>query len=66
VAQRSRILQHLIQAGSSTTPKHGSTGLALVTCSQLVALMGGRIEVESEEENGSPFTVDFRCLLATA
>jgi hypothetical protein len=52
--------------GLLTTPKHGSTGLALVTCSQLVALMGGRIEVESEEENGSPFTVDLRCLLATA
>jgi signal transduction histidine kinase len=47
VAQRSRLFQHLTQADSFTTPKHGGTALGLITCSQLVALMGGRIEAES-------------------
>jgi hypothetical protein len=47
VAQRSRIFRHLTHADSSITPKHGGTGLGVVTCSQLVvALMGDGIEVD--------------------
>jgi signal transduction histidine kinase len=61
VAQRSRIFQHLTKADSSTTPKHGGTGLGLATCSQLVALVGGRIEVESEEEHGSLCEATISC-----
>jgi hypothetical protein len=39
----------------------------MATCSQLVvALMGDGIEVESEEENCSIFTVDLGCPSATA
>jgi signal transduction histidine kinase len=45
MAQRSGIFQHLTQADSSTTSKHGGTGLGLATCSQLVALMPARSDV---------------------
>ena len=47
MTQRSRHFQHLTQADSFTTPKHGGTALGLITCSQLVAFVGGRNEAES-------------------
>src|SRR5690606_36620070 len=43
------------QVDSSTTRKYGGTGLGLVICEKLVTLMGGKISVESNDDDGSTF-----------
>jgi signal transduction histidine kinase/DNA-binding response OmpR family regulator len=49
------IFDSFSQADTSTTRKYGGTGLGLTISARLVAMMGGRIWVESEPGRGSEF-----------
>ena len=52
-----KIFDAFSQEDSSSTNKYGSTGLGMSITKSLVKLMNGNIEVESEKDRGTTFTV---------
>lgn len=51
-----KLTQPFIQVDSSDTREHTGTGLGLSIASKLIELMGGVLQIESEEHRGSEFS----------
>ena len=61
-----QLFQPFSQVDASTSRKHGGTGLGLAISKRLVEAMGGRIWVESDEDDGTRFAFTFRTVAAPA
>ena len=59
-SRQENIFTSFIQEDSSTTKKYGGTGLGLAISSQLIELMGSKIELISEKDIGSKFFFDLK------
>ena len=54
--KQKHIFKAFSQAESSTTRKYGGTGLGLSISSRLISMLGGKLELQSEEGKGSTFS----------
>ncbi len=59
--QMKHIFQPFKQADSSTTRHFGGTGLGLSLSMRLTQLLGGQLEVQSQPDAGSQFTLTIPC-----
>lgn len=56
--QRARIFQPFTQVDDSTTRLYGGTGLGLAICHRLTQMLGGTIQVDSVENQGTTVTLE--------
>jgi len=56
-ADQSKLFQAFSQADTSATRQHGGTGLGLIISKKLTQLLGGEIDLESQENQGSTFWI---------
>ncbi len=53
--QQKKIFEPFAQEDESTTRQYGGTGLGLAICTQLIELMGSKVQLESQKGQGSRF-----------
>jgi len=63
--QRQSIFQPFNQGDLSMTRRYGGTGLGLTIAQRLVSMMGGELEVRSEEGRGSEFSFEIELVADT-
>ena len=63
-SEKERLFEAFTQADTSTTRKHGGTGLGLNITRQLIELMGGNISVDSEPGSGTTIFVELDLAVA--
>jgi len=63
---RARLFTRFEQADGTITRRFGGTGLGLAICRELVEMMGGELDCESEPDGGSAFILTLPLLIAEA